>query len=114
MPKYKNYFVVEFRVPVQVDDVDTVQEATSRAKRICERQYGFNPDNWYARIFEYSSEQDKPGPTAEYFYNPNSSSFREVMKNIGYHKDMIEKGIDPSSPEEISNLSKEEIDDSEI
>ena len=24
MPKYKKYFIVEYRIPIQVDDIDTV------------------------------------------------------------------------------------------
>lgn len=100
MPKYKKHFVVEYRIPIDVDDVDTVQEAMSRAKRIIERQHGIAPDHWFARIFEYDDNHENPGPAKEYFYNPNSAVPREITKNIGYHKDMVEKGIDPTKTEE--------------
>lgn len=74
VPKYKKYFIVEYRIPIQVDDIDTVHEAASRAKKIFNRLFGISPDNWFARVFEYSSEQEEPGPMKEYFYNPNSTS----------------------------------------
>jgi len=96
MPKFRKYYVVEYRIPIEIEDADSIQKAASMAKRICERQYGFNPDNWYARIFEYSSGENQDGVVSEYFYNPNSSNFREITKNIGYHKELIEKGIDPT------------------
>lgn len=48
------------------------------------------------------------GPVKEYFYNPHSSNYREIEINIGYHNDMIAKGIDPLDPVEYSD---EEIDD---
>lgn len=100
MPKYKTYYVVEYRMPIEVEDVNSVQEATSRAKRICENRFGFAPDNWYARIYEYSVESEFGGPVKEYFYNPNSSTYREIQANIGYHNDLVEKGLDPFEPEE--------------
>ena len=56
MPKFGNYFVVEFRFPIKVDDVNTVQEAVSRAKQSCESQFNIKPENWNARVFEYSTE----------------------------------------------------------
>lgn len=96
MPKYKKYYVVEYRIPIVVEDSDSIQSAVSMAKRICERQHGIAPDNWYARVFEYDSGSDDTGPVKEYFYNPNSSSAREIEKNIGYHNDLVEKGIDPT------------------
>lgn len=99
MPKYKKYFIVEYRIPIEVEDVDTVQEAVSRAKKIIDRNFGVSPDNWNARVFEYSDSHSVVGPAHEYFYNPNSTVPREITKNIGYHSDMIKKGIDPSTGE---------------
>ena len=95
MPRYEKYYVVEFRFPFKVDGVDSIQQAVGRAVRICERMFGFKPSNWYARIFEYSASQKEPGYATEYFYNPNSSTYREITKNIGYHNDLVERGIDP-------------------
>ena len=114
VPKYKKYFIVEYRIPIQVDDIDTIHEATSRAKKIFNRLFGISPDNWFARVFEYSSEQEEPGPMKEYFYNPNSTSFREITKNIGYHQDLVDRGVDPTSIGDPEKLVKELEDDSEI
>lgn len=109
MPKYKNYYIVEYRLAITVDDINSVQEASTRARRICENKFGFNPSNWYARIFEYTIDYKGEGPVKEYFYNPNSSTYREIESNIGYHKDLIERGIDPfeQSGLEISDLEDE-------
>lgn len=93
MPRYENYFVVEFRYAVIVEDVSTVTEAVSKANRICERVHGFKPNNWFARIFEYSTKQKSPGLAKEYFYNPNSSTYREITKNIGFFNDLDSKGL---------------------
>jgi hypothetical protein len=108
MPKYKNYYIVEYRLPIVVDDINSVQEATTRAKRICENRFGFNPDNWYARIFEYSIENDGQGPVKEYFYNPHSSTYREIQSNISYHNDLVSRGIDPF---DISQLDPKDLED---
>lgn len=96
MPKYNKYYIVEYRIPVTIDDVDTVTEAVSRARKIIQRLHGISPDPWFARIFEYSDDYENVGHVKEYFYNPNSSSAREIMKNLAYHQELIEKGIDPT------------------
>ena len=93
MPKYENYFVVEFRFPVVIEDVSTVAEAMSKANRICERVHGFKPTNWFARIFEYSTKTKSPGLSKEYFYNPNSSTYREITKNIALFNELNAKNI---------------------
>jgi len=97
MPKHKKYFVVEFRLPFEVQDVDSVQVAMNRAKLMCENMFDFIPDNWFARVFEYVTDDQISGPAKEYFYNPNSASFREIEKNIGYHNDYVKNGIDPTT-----------------
>jgi hypothetical protein len=96
MPKYTKFYVVEYRIPIEVRDVDSVQEAVSRARKIIQRTYDISPDPWFARIFEYSDDYDNVGPIKEFFYNPNSSTPREIMKNLAYHRELIEKGIDPT------------------
>jgi len=88
MPKYENYFVVEFRFPVIIEDVSSVAEAVSKGDRICERVHGFKPTNWFARIFEYSTRSKSPGLSKEYFYNPNSSTYREIVKNINLFNEL--------------------------
>lgn len=97
MPKFGDYYVVEFRIPVKVDSVNSVQEAVSFAGQICENLYGFRPDNWYARIFQYSTGDAKVGHIKEYFYNPNSSTYREITKNISYFNELSHKGLSPDN-----------------
>lgn len=103
MPRFENYFVVEFRFPVMVEDVSTVAEAVSKANRICERVHGFKPTNWFARIFEYSTGQKSPGLSKEYFYNPNSSTYREIKKNIDLFNTLSKQGL---SVEDIIDYEK--------
>jgi hypothetical protein len=115
MPKFDKYYVVEFRYPIKVEDTDTAIEATSKAARICERVFGFKPENWYARIFEYTTGEKTTGPVKEYFYNPNSSNVREIEKNIGYFNDLIQKGIEPDELMDHSKIAdKLEIKDGEV
>lgn len=105
MPKFDGYYVVEFRVPIRVDDISSVQEAISKANRICQRQHGFKPDNWYARIFEYTTGETVVGPFKEYFYNPHSATYREIKKNHGYHNDLIKAGINPEDGFDYDSLT---------
>ena len=93
MPRYENYFIVEYRFPVIVEDVSTAAEAVSKANRICERVHGFKPSNWFARIFEYTVKQRSPGVAKEYFYNPNSSTYREITKNVEFFNDLNSRGL---------------------
>lgn len=95
MPKHNEYFIVEFRIPIKIDSVSSVQEAVSMASQVVQNQHGFKPENWNARIFLYSTDSNVPGHVKEFFYNPNSSSFREITKNIGYHSDLIQKNQVP-------------------
>lgn len=114
MPKYENYFVVEFRFPVTVEDVSTVAEAVSKANRICERVHGFKPTNWFARIFEYSTRQKEPGLAKEYFYNPNSSTYREITKNVKFFNDLAEKGLSVEDVFDYESLISKIAIDEEI
>lgn len=107
MPKFDKYFVVEYRIPIKIDDVNSIQEALSKASRICQRQHGFKPDNWYSRIFEYSTGLNEPGVFKEYFYNPYSSTYREITKNHGYHNDLVKAGITPDGAFEYDKLASE-------
>lgn len=111
MPKFDSYYIVEYRYPITIEDTSTVMEAMSKANRICERLHGFKPDNWYARIFEYTVGEKTSGHVKEYFYNPNSATSREITKNISYHNDLVAKGEAPAS---IIDLNKEMMDDEDI
>ena len=95
LPKHNEYFIVEYRFPIKIESVNSVQEAMSMASRVFSNQFGFKPDNWNARIFQYSTDSNVSGYVKEFFYNPNSSSYREITKNIAYHSDLIAKGEVP-------------------
>ena len=111
MPKFGNYFVVEFRFPIQVDTVNTVKEALSIAGQICKDQHGFKPDNWYARIFEYTTGDSVTGHVREYFYNPHSSTYREITKNVEYFTKLVNENLSPDDKKNkkkiINNLLEE-------
>jgi len=118
MPRYDEYYIVEFRVPIKVESVSSIQEAMSRAHKIFQNQYGFKLENWFARIFEYSTADNTVGPVKEYFYNPHSVSYREIRKNIEYFEDLVEKGELPPDISDYKNqkqkLSKDGSEDIEI
>lgn len=99
MPKHNEYFIVEYRFPIKIDSVNGVQEAISMASQVFQNQYGFKPENWNARIFQYSTDSNTSGYAKEFFYNPNSATFREITKNIAYHADLVQKGLTPEDIE---------------
>jgi hypothetical protein len=111
MPKYGQYYIIEYRYAIRIDDAASVVEAVSISNRICEKEFGFKPENWHARIFEYSTQSKDPGVVKEYFYNPYSASHREITKNISYHSDLIASGDIPQDlMEENNKLLNEDID----
>ena len=85
----ENYYVVEARLPVQITEALSPEEAARKAARIIENQYGVNLSNWYLRVFEYGAGEDV-GPIAEYFSNPAGSKFRKIDQNINSHQEIIE------------------------
>lgn len=95
MPKHNEYFIVEYRFPIKIDSVNSVQEAVSMASQVFQNQFGFKPDNWNARIFQYSTDANASGHSKEFFYNPNSATSREITKNIAYHSELVAQGITP-------------------
>lgn len=95
MPKHNEYFIVEYRFPIKIDSVTSVQESISMAGQAFQNQFGFKPDNWNARIFHYSTDSNHVGYVKEYFYNPNSATYREITKNIAYHAELLAKGLLP-------------------
>lgn len=105
MPKHNEYFIVEYRFPIRIESVNSVQEAMSMASQVFQNQYGFKPDNWNARIFQYSTDSNVSGYVKEFFYNPNSATHREITKNIAYHSDLINKG---EVPEGVKKVEDEE------
>ena len=83
-----NYYVVEARLPIFINEAVSVEEASRKAARIIENQYGINISNWYLRVFEYGAGEDS-GPVAEYFANPAGSKFREISQNVEEHEEKI-------------------------
>lgn len=115
MPKFENYYVVEFRIPIEIREAEGVSHAVSKASRMCERMFGFKPNNWFARIFQYNTGEKQVGVSKEYFYNPNSSTYREISKNIGFHNDMVEKGLSPDNVVDFDKyISMSSLDSEEI
>lgn len=103
MPRHNEYFIVEYRFPIKIDSVNSVQEAISMASQVFSNQYGFKPENWNARIFQYSTDSNVPGYVKEFFYNPNSATYREITKNVAYHSDLIQKGEVPEGTKKVGN-----------
>lgn len=85
----ENYYIVEARIPVQISEALSPEEAARKAARIIENQYSLNLSNWYLRIFEYGAGEDI-GPVAEYFSNPSGSKFRKIDQNIESHQEIID------------------------
>jgi len=74
------YYVVEYRLPVQVNKAASPSDAAAKAAKEIEKRFKFTPSAWFARVFKYDSEN--VGPVAEYFASPGGTKFRDVTKNI--------------------------------
>lgn len=85
-----NYYVVEFRLPFQIDDASSPAEAAAKARRILERDSGLDVSSWFTRVFEYSDDYENVGPVAEYFCNPSGTHFRKIDQNVESHERMVE------------------------
>ena len=92
----KSYFVVEFRLPISISDEPNPQEAATAAAKIVEKEYGFYPSNWYARVFEYGDLEGGIGVIGEYFSNPTGKTFRKVDQNIEKHEAIIREEENPN------------------
>ncbi len=84
----ENYYVVEARLPVQISEAFSPEEAGRKAARIIENQYGVNISNWYLRVFEYGAGEGS-GPIGEYFCNPAGTKFRKIDANIEEHEERV-------------------------
>ncbi len=76
----EQYYVVEYRFPVQVNEAASVKDAASKAAKEIEKKFGFVPSAWFARVFVYDSESE--GVLEEHFSSPGGEKFRKVNKNI--------------------------------
>lgn len=88
----KKYYVVEFRMPIEITEAATVEEAARRAKKIMERETGVSFSSWYTRVFEYGEGNENIGVVKEYFANPSGTTFRELTENIDKHEKLIKEG----------------------
>lgn len=89
------YYVVEARLPVQITEASSVEEAARLAARRIENEFGVNISNWFLRVFVYGGDVDDIGPIEEHFSNPMGSKFREIGQNVERHFEMVEKGEEP-------------------
>lgn len=107
MAQDKSYFVVEFRYPFEIkgSHAKSPETAVEEARKLFEQAYGFYPDKWNARIFEFSVGEGKVGAQAEYFFSPTGLQMKEINKNILSHQERIENdsnggNLSPSEREE--------------
>lgn len=84
----ENYYVVEARLPVQISEAASPEEAARKAARIIENMYGINVANWFLRVFEYGGTDDV-GPIGVYFASPAGTKFRKIDGNIDTHEELI-------------------------
>lgn len=90
------YFVVEARLPIQIGEDISPEEAARKAARRIEREYGVDVSNWYLRVFEYGGDPEQVGPIREWFSNPAGSKFRDKDANIELHQVMADEGKTPN------------------
>lgn len=93
------YYVVEARLPVQINDADSPADAAQKAARRLSFEYGVDVSNWFLRVFVYGGEDEMDvGPQETWFCNPSGTKFRKLDENILSHAEMIEKGMTPDGP----------------
>lgn len=82
-------YVVEARLPIEINSALSPKEAASIAIRYIESTHGIKLTGWELRIFEFSGEPDDLD-CIEYFGNPSGTVFRDKNQNIEVHQNMIE------------------------
>lgn len=92
----EKYWVVEARLPIQINDADTAEEAARKAAKQIEFQHGISISNWFLRVFEYGGEKDEVGVVREWFSNPAGTKFRDIEGNVEVHQSLYEEGKTPS------------------
>ncbi len=78
----KEYYIVEFRLPIQINEANSIEDAAEKAVALFEREYNIRLSKWYTRVFRYIT--DKVGPE-EYFCNPGGVKFRKLTQNHPEH-----------------------------
>jgi len=102
----ERYYVVEARLPVQIGEAVSIEEAARKAARIIERDYGVNVSNWFFRVFVYGDSEGNLGPVEEWFSNPSGSKFRQLDQNIERHDHFAKNNDMP--PESRKKKEKKE------
>lgn len=93
------YFVVEARLPIQINDADSIADAAQKAARRIKFEYGVDVSNWFLRVFVYGGDDENAiGPQETWFSNPTGTKFRQIDTNISTHQEMFEKGMTPDGP----------------
>lgn len=92
----EKYWVVEARLPIQISDADTAEEAARKAAKQIEFKYGVNISNWFLRVFEYGGEKNEVGVVREHFSNPAGTKFRDIGSNVETHQTLFEEGKTPN------------------
>jgi hypothetical protein len=103
----ERYYIVEARLPIQITDAVSVEEAARKAARIIERDHNIDLSNWFLRVFVYGAEEGELGPVEEWFSNPSGSKFRQREQNIERHFDMIKSGEAPSNERDKKSMEIE-------
>ena len=84
----EKFWVIEFRFPILVENVENAEDAALAASKRFEKEYGVNPSRWFARAFRYG--KDSIGPIEEYFFNPAGVKAYVKDKNYIEHKEIID------------------------
>ena len=99
MPKSdKKRFVVEFRFPVEIKGPEDAKAAAEEGRAYFSQKYGFIPDLWNARVFEYGTSEGEVGAEKEYFFSPTGMQMKEISKNINLHEARIKNESVESDP----------------
>jgi hypothetical protein len=91
----EKYYVVEARLPIQIGEAVSVEEAARKAARIIQREYKVDVSNWFFRVFVYGNSDGKAGPVEEWFSNPSGSKFRQRTQNHEKHENLIADNKEP-------------------
>lgn len=87
----KKYYIVEFRLPHEISEARTPEEAARKAATYFKNKFGIDLSAWYTRVFEFDDTPGRIGPSAEWFCNPQGTKFRKVDQNFKKHEDKVKK-----------------------
>jgi len=88
----KGYWIVEYRLPIFIEDAEDAKDATQKASKEISRETGVDVSNWFARVFEYGTgELEDVGVQEEYFFNPTGVSVRVIEQNHAEHDEIVKE-----------------------